>query len=186
MDSQLPDEVRLFIVESLAGYETPSITSRTVLDRFGIKINRQTIESVRSNQRVRQTLGQALENTLLCALSWPRSDIRKRRQAHPGNFPLTGVKNNVRKSTTRTADAASGVARLAARKGHNARQSCERCGQQSNPVQPPLFEPWPRCHQLRLPGDLPYSVQAGQPMLHSAKLLTRSRRRERKGYWRSI
>ena len=48
MDSQLPDEVRLFIVESLAGYETPSITSRTVLDRFGIrstgKLSSRTIQ----------------------------------------------------------------------------------------------------------------------------------------------
>lgn len=56
--STLSDEVKTFVVQQLATFETPSEVSRAVKDEFGIEVSRQAVEAYDPNKRAGAALSE--------------------------------------------------------------------------------------------------------------------------------
>ncbi|MBK3406286.1 DUF2280 domain-containing protein [Methylorubrum populi] len=54
----LPDEVKRFVVQQLAMFETPSEVARSVKDEFGIEVSRQAVEAYDPGKRAGSALSQ--------------------------------------------------------------------------------------------------------------------------------
>ncbi len=55
----LSDEVKTFIVQQLACFDTPSVVAKAVKDEFGVEVTRQSVEAYDPNKRAGQALGPA-------------------------------------------------------------------------------------------------------------------------------
>lgn len=54
----LPDDVKRFVVQQLAMFETPSEVARSVKDEFGIEVSRQAVEAYDPGKRAGASLSQ--------------------------------------------------------------------------------------------------------------------------------